>query len=102
MSDELQKPKAKAAPKKVAAAKPAAKKLKVSPPESPGTNDVQSGQVIMDAAEGEWTKVEKRKSKKLRRAGVKLDVCVFLFCDSSLSWADAVPLESGKPHAFLI
>jgi hypothetical protein len=34
--------------------------------------------------EGEWTKVERRKAKKLRKGETKLDVCVALFDGSAI------------------
>ena len=61
---------------------PASKKLKVSPRESPGSSTpdrpavlTAAGDADADANDG-WTKVEKRKAKKMKRAEGKLDVCV--------------------------
>lgn len=55
-------------------ASPAAKKFKATPPESPGPS-------VPDAngPDGGWTKVEKRKAKKVRKVEGKLDVCVLCF-----------------------
>ena len=56
-------------------ASPVQKKLKMSPPVSHGLS-MQGSLDDTAASENGWTKVEKRKAKKLRRTEVKLDVCV--------------------------
>ena len=53
-------------------AQPAAKKLKMTPPEPSGGDTAELG----GSENGEWTKVEKRKGKKHKKLEVKADVCV--------------------------
>lgn len=54
---------------------PVAKKLRITPPESP-VNDTSKNYQAADNVDGGWTKVEKRKGKKAKRVAGKLDVCV--------------------------
>jgi RNA exonuclease 1 len=58
------------------------KRLQESSPSSggiPKTKKVKTSgsSMAQEAEDGSWTKVEKRKQKKAKKAEVKLDVCVF-------------------------
>ena len=57
---------------------PLQKKLKLSPDEPATLTSVpfQSTSTMPVNSEEGWTKVEKRKAKKMRKHEVKLDVCV--------------------------
>jgi len=53
---------------------PAHKKARMSP---------NPFQVLADGTDDGWTKVEKRKAKKTKKVGAKIDVCVSCLCLSS-------------------
>lgn len=57
---------------------PAQKKFKAAARVSLGISVPDGGSTISSAEEGSWTKVEKRKAKKMRKTEAKLDVCVSL------------------------
>ena len=61
-----------------ASSSPVSKRLKVSPRESHGISVPGHQDVLMatEDSEGGWTKVEKRKAKKVKKVEGKLDVCV--------------------------
>lgn len=66
-------------PASQAGSPPATKKLKVSPRDSHdgfSTLDQQDVLTATGNSEDGWTKVEKRKAKKMKRVEGKLDVCV--------------------------
>ena len=52
------------------------KKMKTSAPVSQGIVQMTAEESKADADGGEWTKVDKRKVKKMKRTDAKLDVCV--------------------------
>ena len=55
------------------------KKMKTSASVSHGIVQMTAEEGKADADGGEWTKVDKRKAKKMKRTDAKLDVCVSCF-----------------------
>lgn len=57
---------------------PATKKFKAAPRVSHGisVSEAVHPDVAMESGDGEWKKVEKRKTKKAKRAEARMEVCV--------------------------
>lgn len=75
---------------------PVHKKAKMSP---------NPFEVLADATEDGWTKVEKRKAKKTKKLETKIDVCVSRLCFSYQSKTDtqkpATVVEKAQPARFM-